>query len=278
MIDFAFIDSGVGGIPYMNELLKKKPDASCIYVADTANFPYGPKSHEEVIECVLPLVEKIINRFEPRVIVVACNTISVNALEVLRSKFTSTKFVGTVPAIKLAAGLSKKRCIGLLATKATCENPYNQELKKNFAADCKLVCRADGELVSFIEKNGFTASEAELEEAVKPAMDFFISEGCDVVILGCTHFLNVKSAFEKYALRPLRQAQQPQITIVDSVEGVVNHAIDIGGVTGVSPVQGVERNEVRAQGASPSLFITGKTNSSYDFICSHYNIAFGGNI
>ena len=138
MIAFAFIDSGVGGIPYMNELLKKKPDASCIYVADTANFPYGPKSHEEVIECVLPLVEKIINRFEPRVIVVACNTISVNALEVLRSKFTSTKFVGTVPAIKLAAGLSKKRCIGLLATKATCENPYNQELKKNFGNDIGL--------------------------------------------------------------------------------------------------------------------------------------------
>ena len=262
----------------MNELLKKQPDASCIYVADTANFPYGPKSHEEVIDCVLPLVEKIIKRFEPRVIVVACNTISVNALEVLRSKFTSTKFVGTVPAIKLAASISKKRAIGLLATKATCENPYNQELKNNFAADCELVCRADGELVSFIEKNGFTASESELEEAVKPAMDFFISEGCDVVILGCTHFLNVKSAFEKYALRPLQQAQGPQITIVDSVEGVVNHAIDIGGVTGVSPVQGVERNEVRAQGASPSLFISGKNNSSYDFICSHYNIAFGGNI
>ncbi len=280
MIDFAFIDSGVGGIPYMNELLKKKPDSSCIYVADTANFPYGPKSHEEVIECVLPLVEKIIKRFEPRVIVVACNTISVNALEVLRSKFTSTRFVGTVPAIKLAAGLSKKRCIGLLATKATCENPYNQELKNNFAADCKLVCRADGELVSFIEKNGFTASESELEEAVKPAMDFFISEGCDVVILGCTHFLNVKSAFEKYALRLLRQAQGPQVTIVDSVEGVVNHAIDISGVLGVEPLgQGVGCNEVQPQGGMPpSLFITGKTNSSYDFICSHYNIAFGGNI
>ena len=259
----------------MNELLKKQPDSSCIYVADTANFPYGPKSHEEVIECVVPLVEKIITRFEPRVLVVACNTISVNALEVLRSKFTSTKFVGTVPAIKLAASISKKRAIGLLATKATCENPYNQELKNNFAADCELVCRADGELVSFIEKNGFTASESELEEAVKPAMDFFISEGCDVVILGCTHFLNVKSAFEKYALRPLRQAQGPQITIVDSVEGVVNHAIDIGGVS--RSLCELTEFSSKTRG-SASLYITGKTNSSYDFICSHYNIAFGGNI
>ena len=69
-------------------------------------------------------------------------------------------------------------------------------------------------------------------------MDFFISEGCDVVILGCTHFLNVKSAFEKYALRLLRQAQGPQVTIVDSVEGVVNHAIDIGVLRGCPPFRG----------------------------------------
>ena len=269
----------------MLELLKKQPNVSCVYVADTANFPYGPKNHEQVVECVLPLVEKIITRFEPRVVVVACNTISVNALEVLRSKFASTQFVGTVPAIKLAASISKKRCIGLLATKATCENSYNQELKNNFAADCELVCRADGELVSFIEKNGFTASESELEEAVKPAMDFFISKGCDVVILGCTHFLNVKNVFEKYSL----------VTIVDSVEGVVNHAIDISGVLGAEPLgQGVGCNEVQPQGerrslreltefssktrGPASLYITGTPNSSYDFICSHYNIAFGGNI
>ena len=279
MIDFAFIDSGVGGIPYMKELLNKQPDASCVYIGDTANFPYGPKTHEQVVDCVVPLVEKIINRFEPGVIVVACNTISVNALEVLRNKFPATKFVGTVPAIKLASAVSKKRCIGLLATKATCENSYNLELKNNFAADCELVCRADGELVSFIEKNGFTASEAELEDAVRPAVDFFISKGCDVIILGCTHFLNLKSVFEKYALR---QAQGPQtpIVIVDSVEGVVNHAIEISGVLGGDPLgQGIGRNEVRPKGGTPpSLYITGTPNPSYDFICSNYNIAFGGNI
>jgi glutamate racemase len=278
MIDFAFIDSGVGGIPYMKELLNKQPDASCVYIGDTANFPYGPKTHEQVVDCVVPLVEKIINRFEPGVIVVACNTISVNALEVLRNKFPATKFVGTVPAIKLASAVSKKRCIGLLATKATCENSYNLELKNNFAADCELVCRADGELVSFIEKNGFTASEAELEDAVRPAVDFFISKGCDVIILGCTHFLNLKTVFEKYALQ---QAQGPQtpIVIVDSVEGVVNHAIEISGVLGGKRRSLRELTEFSSKTRGPvSLYITGKPNSSYDFICSHYNIAFGGNI
>ena len=254
MTDFVFIDSGVGGIPYMTALLQKEPNASCVYVADNANFPYGEKTHEQVVACVVLLVQKIIEKFSPKVIVVACNTISVNALETLRQKFPKVQFVGTVPAIKLAASVSKNKCIGLLATRATCENPYNLELKNKFAADCTLVCRADGNLVSYIEENGFTASQTELEQAVRPAIDFFAEKGCDAVILGCTHFLNIKDVFEKVALR---QAQGPQscIKIVDSVDGVVRHALDVAGVLGVQPLgQGVGRNEVRPQGdCSPSL-------------------------
>ena len=91
----------------MTSLLQKEPEASCVYVADNANFPYGEKSHEEVVACVTSLVEKICKKFEPAVIVLACNTISVNALETVRQKFTNVKFVGTVPAIKLAASVSK---------------------------------------------------------------------------------------------------------------------------------------------------------------------------
>ena len=113
MTDFVFIDSGVGGIPYMTTLLKRSPDAKCVYVADTANFPYGTKSHEQIVKSVSSLVKKICRKFSPAVIVVACNTISVNALEVLRAEFPEekygVKFVGTVPAIKLASKISKKR-------------------------------------------------------------------------------------------------------------------------------------------------------------------------
>ena len=118
MTDFVFIDSGVGGIPYMTSLLKKEPGASCVYVADNKNFPYGEKSHDEVVACVTDVVEKICERFEPAVIVLACNTISVNALEVLRKKFPQVQFVGTVPAIKLAAAVSQKKRIGLIASKS----------------------------------------------------------------------------------------------------------------------------------------------------------------
>ena len=133
MTDFVFIDSGVGGIPYMTALLQKEPNASCVYVADNANFPYGEKTHEQVVSFVTNLVQKICDKFEPRVIVLACNTISVNALEAVRKEFSNVKFVGTVPAIKLAASVSKKKRIGLIATSSTCENPYNIEVIVNLA-------------------------------------------------------------------------------------------------------------------------------------------------
>ena len=297
MTDFVFIDSGVGGIPYMTTLMQRAPEAGCIYIADTANFPYGEKSHEEVVACVTALVEKISRDFEPKIIVVACNTMSVNALDALREKFPDVKFVGTVPAIKLAASVSKKRRIGLLATHATCENPYNIELKNKFAADCTIVNRADPELISFIEHNAFTASREECLLAVKPAVDFFRSEDCDVIILGCTHFLNFTEVFE--------EACKPDIKVVDSVNGVVRHSLEVleggvvrslrslsslqsklagnlTGVLGAEPLgERVATNEVGAQGeTSPSLFITGfrdiEEENQYNVLCSRFGIKFGG--
>ena len=291
MTDFVFIDSGVGGIPYMMKLLEKKPDARCLYVADTANFPYGEKSHQQVVKCVTELVGKIKAQFAPKVIVVACNTMSVNALDVLRENFADIKFVGTVPAIKLAASFSKKRRIGLLATKATCENPYNIELKNKFASDCTLVTRGDGQLVSFIEHNAFTASHEECLEAVKPAIDFFRQEDCDAVILGCTHFLNFTDVFE--------EACKPDIKVVDSVNGVVRHSLEVlnsdddskeklvGDFKGESPLRrgGSGKPQVWSVGETspsqtPNLFITGfrdtEEENQYNVLCSRFGIKFGG--
>ncbi len=262
MTDFVFIDSGIGGIPYMTTLLQRAPKASCVYVADTANFPYGEKSHEQVINCVIELVEKIRAQFEPKVIVVACNTMSVNALDELRCKFPAVNFVGTVPAIKLAASISKNRRIGLLATHATCENPYNIELKNKFASDCTLINRADPKLISFIEHNAFTASRKECLDAVKPAVDFFRNENCDVIILGCTHFLNFTDVFE--------ESCGSEIKIVDSVDGVVRHSLEL--LNSCFDVSGKE--------TSSSLYITSSADSEekkqYDALCEKFGISYKG--
>ena len=299
MVDFAFLDSGTGGIPYLLHMLEIFPDASCVYVGDTANFPYGEKSHAQIVQCVIELVKKIIQRFDPKIIVIACNTMSVNALNVLREVYPEKQFVGTVPAIKLAASVSKKRVIGLLATHATVQNPYNMDLKNHFAADCKMVLRGDPDLISFIEHESFTATESEREAACKPAVDYFLEQGCDVIILGCTHFLNLKKEMQKVC--------GSHITVVDSVDGVVNRAIDLYGALRGAPaervaeqpgacedcgVQGEERfaNEFcfrfkdneKQNVASPSLFITGfndkKDEKEYDVICNRYNLIYGGKL
>ncbi|MCQ2586509.1 MAG: glutamate racemase [Treponema sp.] len=284
MVDFAFLDSGTGGIPYLAYLLAKSPDSKCVYIGDTKNFPYGEKTHDEIVSCVLDVVKKIKNRFNPKVIVLACNTMSVNTLDVVREVFPEVQFVGTVPAIKVAGDNSKKRCIGLLATNATCNHPYNQDLKNHFAKDCKMVLRGDPELISFIEHDSFTASEKEVEEAVKPSVDFFRKEGCDEIILGCTHFLNLVDVFKKIAA--------PDIEIVDSREGVVNRALSlVKGVAGMCPAEGVTEKATAQQGlcsqgeAYPSkslLYVTGfsdkKDEKEYDVICKRYDLIFGGKL
>lgn len=276
MVDFAFIDSGTGGIPYLLHMMEVCPQASCVYIGDTANFPYGEKTHEQIVKAVLSCVEKIIKRFNPSIIVLACNTMSVNTLDVLREVYPDHQFVGTVPAIKLAASISKKKAIGLLATKATVENPYNMDLKNHFAADCRMELRADSELISFIEHKSFTATAEEREAACKPAVDFFREKGCDAIILGCTHFLNVKEEMQKIC--------GDEIKVVDSVEGVINRAMNLsGGVTGNLPVRrGGEQQRVSQGETSPSIFITGfndkKDEKEYDVLCKRYKLNFGGKL
>jgi len=265
MVDFAFLDSGTGGIPYLLHMMEEWPKAKCVYVGDTENFPYGEKSHEEIVKCVLALVEKVINKFDPKVIVIACNTMSVNTLDVLREVYVDRQFVGTVPAIKLAASISKKRKLGLLATTATVTNPYNMDLKNHFAADCELVLRADPDLISFIEHKSFTATEDERKAACVPAVDFFREKGCDAIILGCTHFLNVKNE--------MQQVCGSEIKVVDSVEGVVNRALSLRKTAG-------DISDSSLCTKCSSLFTTGfsdkKDEKEYDVICKKYNLTFGG--
>lgn len=260
-VDFAFLDSGVGGLPYLLYLLKKSPSSSCVYVADTKNFPYGEKSSGQIISCATEAAGKIIKKWNPSEIVVACNTISVTALDFLRKSFPSTNFIGTVPAIKPAAFVSRTRKIGLLATNATVKHPYTQALKEEFASDCTLVSRGDPELIAFIEHKFFTASEEERLAAVRPAVEYFRQEGCDVIILACTHFLNMADYIQKEA--------GSDIKVLDSREGVVRHALELQ----KSGISSSGEKEVK-------LYVTGFTSSndslSYEKFCLNNKIKFGG--
>lgn len=260
MVDFAFLDSGIGGLPYMFYLKEKSPESNCVYIADTKNFPYGEKSQEKIIECALECVKKIITKFSPKVIVIACNTMSVNVLDSFRKTYPEQLFVGTVPAIKLAAEVSKNHCIGLLATNSTVNHPYNKKLKEDFASDCKMISRGDPELISFIEHQVYKSTETEIEAACKPAVDFFRSQGCDVIILGCTHFLNISKHIQNVA--------GESIKVIDSKSGVIKRALNMCG-------------KIEPKGKSPDLlFVTGQFDeeekNKYERLCLHYKLNFGG--
>lgn len=217
IVDYVFLDSGTGGIPYMLHLKEKCPEAFCVYVADTRNFPYGLKNGVQIISCATNAVRLILRYFKPEAVVIGCNTISVTALEHLRSRFPSVPFVGTVPAIKQAASVTKNGRIGLLATQRTVDEAYTADLARRFAPDCTLIKRADPALIHFIEHDFFTASDADKKAAVKPAVDFFAEQGADTIILGCTHFLHMADI--------IAEAAGAEVCIVDSKEGVVNQAL-----------------------------------------------------
>lgn len=220
-IDFLFLDSGTGGLPYMVQLKQMAPDARCAYIGDTANFPYGEKTQSQIIEFSTDVLRRGIERFNPAVAVIACNTMSVAALQTMRQTF-SIPVVGTVPAIKLAASCTQNRRIGLLATAHTVEDPYTDKLISDFACNCTVFRRGDSDLVRFIEHNLFTATSEERCNACLPAIEYFARNDVDTVVLACTHFTHILAEFE--------QAAAGKLKAIDSREGVAKQALRVWAV------------------------------------------------
>ena len=207
-----FLDSGIGGIPYAQFFHFRNRNEKLIYVADRENFPYGPRPRENVIELAVSLVKKFAAVYDPKVLIVACNAISVSALQALREKFPDLPVVGTVPAIKLAVKKSLTRRIGVIGTQRTVEDPSIAELAVCYGPDCSIVSEAAPELVEFIEHRWLTADERERLETVKFWTEKFLAKGADTLVLACTHFLFLKEEFNAVAGN--------DIAIIDSVEGV----------------------------------------------------------
>ena len=184
-----FFDSGVGGLSVLGPTRGLLPNAPIVYCADSAGFPYGKRSEADLASRVPALLGRLVERFHPRLAVIACNTASTIALEHVRQAL-DLPVVGTVPAIKPAAESSKSRVIGVLGTEATVRQPYVDDLAARFAADCTIIRHGSPELVELVEAK--LAGEPVGVEAVGAAMQpmFDSPEGgrIDTVVLACTHF------------------------------------------------------------------------------------------
>jgi glutamate racemase len=184
-----FFDSGVGGLSVLEPTRRLLPNAPIVYAADSAGFPYGRRSEAEIASRVPALLGRLVERFHPRLAVIACNTASTIALEHVRSAL-DLPVVGTVPAIKPAAEISKSRVIGVLGTEATVRQPYVEELAAKFASDCTIIRHGSPELVELAEAKlaGEEVGVEAVKAAARPMFDEAKGDQIDTVVLACTHF------------------------------------------------------------------------------------------
>ena len=208
-----FFDSGVGGLSILAPARAALPTAPIIYAADSAGFPYGTKSEDEIAARVPALLGRLVERYRPRLAVIACNTASTIALRHVRAAL-DIPVVGTVPAIKPAALLSKSRVFGVLGTDATVRQPYVDRLAAEHGADCIVLRHGSGALVALAEAKlrGQPLDPGVAHAALAGLLDQPGGDRMDVVALACTHFPLVEAELAAAAPHP--------ITFVHGGEGI----------------------------------------------------------
>lgn len=184
-----FFDSGVGGLSVLGPTRALLPQAPFVYAADSAGFPYGTKSESEIAARVPALLGRLAERYRPRLVVIACNTASTIALAAVRAAL-DLPVVGTVPAIKPAAELSRTRVIGVLGTEATVRQPYVDDLSARFASDCTVIRYGSADLVQAAEQtlHGETVDPSRFSAALAGLFDQPDGNRIDVIVNACTHF------------------------------------------------------------------------------------------
>ena len=200
------IDSGVGGLSIASTLIKNLPNESFIYLADSKNCPYGQKTREDIYKLTKKMIDFLIKQ-NIKLLVIACNTITVTYIDDLRKDYPKLPIVGIVPVIKTATEMTKNKKIGIFSTLVTANSNYQKDLIEKFAKDYFVLNLGSLGLVSLIEKLDFEAIDRALPKELEP----FRRSNIDTLALGCSHFPLIKDQIQKYLTNVL---------ILDSAEAV----------------------------------------------------------
>ncbi|MCL9768990.1 glutamate racemase [Flavobacterium sp. HXWNR69] len=200
-------DSGVGGTSIWKEVHALLPNENTIYLADSKNAPYGIKSKEEIIFLSSKNTEFLLEQ-NSKIIVVACNTATTNAIKELRAKY-DVPFIGIEPAIKPAALQSKTQTIGILATKGTLNSELFHKSVSNHP-DVKIIEQIGHGLVQLIENGDINTPE--MEELLKSYLIPMVEKNIDYLVLGCSHY--------PYLIPQIKRLIPSHIKIIDSGEAV----------------------------------------------------------
>jgi glutamate racemase len=193
-------DSGLGGLTVHAEVVKVSPGARIVYVADDAAFPYGRLSAEACAARVVEVIGAAILRERPRLAVIACNTASTVALPALRATF-DLPFVGTVPAVKPAAALSRSKVIAVLGTPGTVAREYTHDLIIQHAADCRVTLVGAPRLAALAEAHlkGEAVADAEILAEITPCFREKDGARTDAIALACTHYPLLLDVYRRVA-------------------------------------------------------------------------------
>jgi glutamate racemase len=223
-------DSGVGGLTVFREVVRARPDARYIYVADDAGFPYNNQPEAALIARVIDVIGKAIADHQPDLIVLACHTASTLALTQLRAAY-QVPIVGTVPAIKPACARSKSKRIAVLGTQATVSREYTRALIREFAGDCNVVLVGSPRLAGFAEMElaGTPAPDADIKAEIAPCFGEGPPEHyTDTIVLACTHYPLLINRFHAVQAWPVEW--------LDPAPAIARRAVDlIGARTQATP-------------------------------------------
>lgn len=201
-------DSGVGGTSIWKELQRLLPHEDMIYLADSKNAPYGMKSREAIIELSKKNTEWLLAK-ECKIVVVACNTATTNAIEYLRSHY-DVPFIGIEPAIKPAALHSNTKKVGILATKGTLGSQLFHSTSKTHATDIEILEREGEGLVALIEAGELDTDT--IRQLLSKYLEPMVQAGIDHLVLGCTHY--------PYLIPAIKEILPTAIRIIDCGEAV----------------------------------------------------------
>ncbi len=174
-------DSGLGGLSICKEVVDLLPNESIVYLADSKNAPYGEKSKEEIVSFCIKNVELLVS-LGCKLIVVACNTATTNAIKLMREQF-NVPIVGIEPATKSAALKTLTGKIGVLATKGTLSSELFLSTSSQFK-NIEIIETEGKDLVRLIEAGKLYETTPLLEKYLVP----MIKAGVDNIVLGCTHY------------------------------------------------------------------------------------------
>lgn len=196
-------DSGVGGLSVLREIRRLLPHEDLLYVADSAHVPYGEKSRE-FIEARAIAISEFFIRQQAKAIVVACNTATSAAVELLRARFT-LPIIAMEPAIKPAAERTRSRVVGVLATSGTLGSERFASLRSRYGNSVEIAVQPCPGWVELVENGdlGSSVTQGLVSRYVTP----LIEKGADTLVLGCTHYPFLRDQIQAIAGK--------EVTIID---------------------------------------------------------------